>query len=148
SNQLLSKAGVEIAEKATESLEEKFIAKAIPLLGVAASAGINILATYLIGRRAQVYFQRGPEALGDWGENARALTGIDERKISAWLAEATEDAWRLASSRFQNVAGSIMMAGKAGSELLVVGTNKTGGALANLGRRVGRDIPAGARQAR
>ncbi len=126
---LIGKAGAQIAEKATISLEEKFVAKAIPVIGVAASAGINIVSTYLIGRRAQVYFQRGPDALGDWSENARALTGLDERKISAWLAESTENAWRLTSSRMQNMAGSLVVVAKSTGELAVISAGKAGDAL-------------------
>lgn len=134
-NRLISKAGIQIAEKTTIDLEEKLVAKALPVIGVAASAGINIVSTYLIGRRAQAYFQRGPDALGDWGENARALTGLDERKISAWLAESTENAWRLTSSRMQNMAGSMVVVAKSTGELAVVGAGKAGGALTRTGKK-------------
>ncbi len=51
--QALRKAGERIAEKAGERLAQKSITKAIPVLGVAASAGTNILFTYAIGQRAQ-----------------------------------------------------------------------------------------------
>ncbi|MCX6047591.1 MAG: hypothetical protein NT075_21035 [Chloroflexi bacterium] len=134
-NRLISKAGVQIAEKATIDLEEKFITKALPVIGVAASAGINIVSTYLIGRRAQAYFQRGPDALGDWGENARVLTGLDERKIRTWLAEGTENAWRLTNSRMQDMAGSMVVVAKSTGELAVIGAGKAGGALTRTSKK-------------
>ncbi len=138
--QLIGKAGAQIAEKATISLEEKFIAKAIPVIGVAASAGINIVSTYLIGRRAQAYFQRGPDAMGDWSENARAITGLDERKISAWLAESTENAWRLTSNRMQTMAGTMVVVAKSTGELAVIGASKAGGALTRTGKNFRPDV--------
>ncbi|PKL75186.1 MAG: hypothetical protein CVV27_16685 [Candidatus Melainabacteria bacterium HGW-Melainabacteria-1] len=61
------------------------LAKALPLMGIAASAGINAFSTYLIGKRAQVYFQQGPTKLGDWKDSLRAVSGLDERKLMTWL---------------------------------------------------------------
>lgn len=64
-NHLLEKAGEQIAKKATERLARKSVTRAIPVIGVAASGGSNMLTTYIIGQRADAYFSRGPEAVGD-----------------------------------------------------------------------------------
>jgi hypothetical protein len=53
----------------------------LPFFGVAASAAINALTTYLVGKHADAYFRLGPNAMGDWVEIWRALTGIDERAV-------------------------------------------------------------------
>jgi hypothetical protein len=76
-----------VSRKAAERIAQKWAAKAVPAVGMAASASTNVLATYLIGRRAEAFFGRGPEALGDWQDDLRAISGVDERKISGWLAE-------------------------------------------------------------
>jgi hypothetical protein len=89
-NRLLSKAGRDLAERAAERFAGRSVLKAVPFLGIAASAGANALTTYVIGRRAAAYFERGPEAMGDWADNLRALTGVDERRIGGWLAETVE----------------------------------------------------------
>ena len=60
------------------------------MLGVAASAGINVVATYLIARRAQTYYRQDPATLGDREDQVRLLTGVDERKLLAWITESTE----------------------------------------------------------
>ena len=70
-----------LSQKVGELAAQKWMAKAVPAIGMAASASTNVLATYLIGRRAQAYFARGPEALGDWKDNLRAISGVDERKM-------------------------------------------------------------------
>jgi hypothetical protein len=144
-NQALSKAGRRIAEKATERLAQKSVIKAIPVIGVAASAGTNILFTYVIGQRAKAYFSLGPEAVGDWGESIRAVTGVDERIIAGWLTETTERSWRLVSDSAQGAAGMMIVAGKAAGEVVVVGAGKAGEAIAGVGRGVaqGAGVAAG-----
>ncbi|GEM_PF-1990913 len=129
-SQIMSRVGKEIAEKATERLAAKGVAKALPVLGVAASAGVNILSTYVIGKRAQAYFKLGEEAMQDWNESARAITGIDEQKIIAWLTETTEHSWKVASSKLQNLSGAVIVAGKSAGELVVIGASKAGEAVA------------------
>jgi uncharacterized protein (DUF697 family) len=89
-NRLLSKAGRELGELAAERFAGRSVLKAVPFLGIAASAGANALTTYVIGRRAVAYFERGPEAMGDWADNLRALTGVDERRVAGWLADTAE----------------------------------------------------------
>jgi hypothetical protein len=133
-NKLLEKAGEQIAKKATERLAEKSIAKAIPVLGVAASAGSNILSTYIIGQRANAYFSLGPEAVGDWGGSLRALTGVDERVIISWLTETTERSWELAGRGVQNVAGAVIVAGKSVGEVIVISASKVSELLSGAGQ--------------
>lgn len=123
-NQLLRKAGTKIAQEATERLAEKAVLKVIPFLGVAASAGANIISTYVIGHRAQAYFKLGPESMSDWEESMRAITGVDEREVVAWLVETTESSWRLVSSKVQNVAELMSATGKSVGEIIVVGVGK------------------------
>ncbi len=142
-NRLLNKAGQEIAEKASQRLASKAMEKAIPLLGVAASAGVNSISTYIIGRRAQAYFKLGPQAMQDSAASLRAISGIDEQKIAAWLAETTERSWKLASTRLQNISEAVIVAGKSAGELIVVNAAKAGEAISGAHKAV----TAGARTA-
>lgn len=144
-NQALRKAGQRVAEKATERLAQKSVTKAIPVIGVAASAGTNILFTYVIGQRANAYFSLGPESVGDWGESIRAVTGVDERIMAGWLTETTERSWRLVSDSAQSAAGTVIVAGKAAGEVVVVGAGKAGEAIAGASRGVahGAGVAAG-----
>jgi hypothetical protein len=160
-NQAVRKASQRIAEKATERLAQKSVTKAIPVIGVAASAGTNILFTYVIGQRANAYFSLGPEAVGDWGESIRAVTGVDERIIVGWLSETTERSWRLVGDSAQSAVGSVIVAGKSAGEVIVVSADKVGeavagvgrgvakgaGAVVEAGRKVGEGVGAGARKA-
>ncbi len=143
-SQALRKAGERLAEKVGERLAQNSVTKAIPVLGVAASAGTNILFTYAIGQRAQAYFSLGPEAVGDWGENIRALTGVDERIVAGWLTETTERSWQLVSESAQNAAGAVIVAGKSAGEVVVVGAGKAGEAIAGVGQGIASGASAAA----
>lgn len=88
---LINQASRELAGKAAERFAGRTIVKAIPFVGIAVSAGANILMTYMIGRRADAYFQLGPEAVGDWSDSLRAVTGLDERKLAGWLGDVMHD---------------------------------------------------------
>ena len=85
--QLVTRASRKLAEKVAERFAGRAIVKAIPFVGIAVSAGANMVTTYVIGRRADAYFGLGPEAVGDWNESLRAITGVDERKLVNWLGE-------------------------------------------------------------
>jgi hypothetical protein len=141
-NQAVRKAGQRIAEKATERLAQKSVTKAIPVIGVAASAGTNILFTYVIGQRANAYFSLGPEAVGDWGESIRAVTGVDERIIVGWLSETTERSWRLVGDSAQSAVGSVIVAGKSAGEVIVVGAGTAAGAVVGAGKKAGAGVAA------
>ena len=88
---LVNQASRQLAEKAAERFAGRALVKAIPFVGIAVSAAANILMTYMIGRRADAYFQLGPDAVGDWGDTLRAVTGIDERKLAGSLGEVMAD---------------------------------------------------------
>ncbi len=85
---LARRAGQAATLKIGEKFAEKAIIKALPVIGVAASAGTNVLSTYIIGQRADAYFRLGPEAVGSWGDSLRTISGVDERKVTAWLADS------------------------------------------------------------
>jgi hypothetical protein len=124
SSVLLEKAGQQIAEKVTERLAEKAVLKGLPVIGVAASAATNMLFTYIVGRRAEAYFNRGPEAIGDWMDDVRAISGIDERILIDWLAETTERSWGLVSGGVKNAAGAVIVAGRATGEVILVSAKR------------------------
>jgi hypothetical protein len=79
---------IRFGEKVAERAIGKTLVKALPVIGVIASAGTNVLSTYVIGQRADAYFRLGPEAVGSWSDSLRAISGVDERNITRWLAES------------------------------------------------------------
>ena len=119
---LSRKAGETVAIKVGEKLAtrsaQKAFTKALPVVGVIASAGTNVLSTYIIGQRADAYFRLGPEAVGSWGESLRAISGVDERKLAGWLADSGRSAGQVLASG----------AGKVGEVGKVAGGAVTGGA--------------------
>lgn len=84
---LARRAGQAITLKAGEKFAGKAALKAMPVVGMLASAGTNVLSTYVIGQRADAYFRLGPEAVGTWRDSLRTISGLDERRIGGWLAE-------------------------------------------------------------
>lgn len=133
-NQVLTKVGQEIAQKATERLAQRSVVKAIPILGVAASAGSNIASTYIIGQRAQAYFSLGQEAVGEWGESVRAITGVDERRMVRWLSDTTENSWTVVKNSTHDAAQVVLVAGLTASEAVAMGVSKAGGAVIDVGK--------------
>ena len=123
--QVAERAGKQVAIKASERLAQQSIAKAIPVIGVAASSGTNVVTTYVIGRRANAYFSLGPEEMGEWDESIRALTGVDERKMTRWLSETTENSWRKVKGGFEDVTEAVITVGQSTGELVAVGADKT-----------------------
>ncbi|MEZ4659880.1 MAG: DUF697 domain-containing protein [Caldilineaceae bacterium] len=91
--QLMATGGAKLTAEVSERFAEHSALRALPYLGVAASAGVNLLSTYIIGRRAQAYFKLGPQAVGDWAASVRAISGVDERKIMGWLAQTGGQSW-------------------------------------------------------
>ena len=132
----LKKTGQVIAAKASTQLAEKAVAKAIPYLGVAASAGTNAASTYVIGRRAQAYFSLGPEHMDTWQDSLRAVTGINEQEIAQWLSTSTESSWNMLKQGSKNAAGSVIVAGKSTGTAVVVYTQKASNAIANSSSRM------------
>jgi hypothetical protein len=110
--------------------------KAIPVIGVAVSAGANALSTYVIGRRAHAYFSLGEEKMGDWAESLRAISGVDERKIAAWLSDATWQSWDLISPGVKGAAAAVQDArGVTGNFLFDAGRD-----LFSWGKRASQSV--------
>jgi hypothetical protein len=51
------------------------------------SVSAAVISTYIIGERAKQYFD-APGPLESWSDSARALSGLDERKIMTWVSDA------------------------------------------------------------
>ncbi len=105
----LRKVGQRASLKLSEKFAEKSFMKALPVVGVLASAGTNVLSTYIIGQRADAYFRLGPEYMGSWADSLRAVSGVDERKIAVWLSENGKNAG-------QAMAKKSKQAGQAGKK--------------------------------
>lgn len=79
---LAHRAGNNISKRVTARIASKHVTKAVPIVGMAASASTNAAMTYLIGKRAQAYFSLGPQAPEDWRATAAALTGLDKASLA------------------------------------------------------------------
>ena len=79
---LAHRAGKSVSNRVTARVGSKYITKAIPVVGMAASASTNAVMTYVIGNRAQKLFSLGPEAMEDWEASAAALTGLNRELIA------------------------------------------------------------------
>jgi hypothetical protein len=119
---LARKAGQQATIKLGEKLAEKSILKALPIIGVIASAGTNVLSTYIIGQRADAYFRLGPEALTSWQDSLRTITGVDERKITGWLTESRQ----ATGAALTNGAGKVGEVGKTVGVTMVEKTKQAG----------------------
>ncbi len=127
---LAQKAGQRAGVKFGELFAEKSALKALPLLGIAASAGTNALSTYLIGHRADAYFRLGEAGLQSWQNSLRAISGVDEREITRWLAERADASRVVLVSHAQSVGEF----GKAAGENL----SNTTRTVATSGQKAGR----------
>jgi hypothetical protein len=107
STMLARRAGQNIALKTGERFAGRTVLKAIPVVGMIASAGTNVLSTYIIGQRADAYFRLGPDAVGSWADSVRAVSGVDERKIGGWLAESSKTTGAAIADGASKVAGSV-----------------------------------------
>jgi len=106
---------------------------------VAASAGVNVVSTYLIGRRVQAYFSLGEAEMKDWAESLRALTGVDERQIASWLSEAAWQSWGMIGEGVKGIASTIRSAGDTTGNILV----DAGRDLVGWSQRMGQKMWAG-----
>ncbi len=91
SERLANQASRKLAQKVTERFAGRAFVKVIPFVGIAASAGANMVTTYTIGKRAEAYFSLGPNSDRDRDESFRALSGLDERKLVDRLSEVMAD---------------------------------------------------------
>lgn len=133
---LTRRAGQAVSIKMGEKFAEKAFLKALPVIGVFASAGTNVLSTYIIGQRADTYFRLGPEAVGSWGDSLRAISGVDERKIGNWLAESG----KATGTAIVSGADKVGKAGKTAGEAVTTGASKVAGT-------VGSAVSTGANKA-
>ncbi len=138
---LTRRAGQNIALKASEHVASKTILKAIPVVGMIASAGTNVLSTYIIGQRADAYFRLGPEAVGSWSDSLRAISGLDERKIGAWLAESS----KTTGAALAVGASKMGEAGKAAGGAVWVGAGKVAGSVSSGAKIAGDTAQRGGR---
>lgn len=140
---LTRRAGQAIALKAGEVAAGravgKAVLKAIPVVGVLASAGTNVLSTYIIGHRADAYFRLGPEAVGSWADSLRAVTGMDERKVRGWLATGGQ----ATGSTVLVGAEKVGQAGKAAGEALATGAGKVAESTAVGAQKAGQAAQSG-----
>jgi hypothetical protein len=111
---------IRVGEKLVAQSAQKAFAKALPVVGVLASAGTNVLSTYLIGQRADAYFREGPAAVGSWADSLRTISGVDERKLAGWLAENSKSA----GSALAVGAGKVGEAGKVAGDVVSSGTGR------------------------
>lgn len=125
---LTRKLGQQTGLKLGEKFAEKSFLKALPVIGVIASAGTNVLSTYIIGQRADAYFRLGEDGLQSWAESLRAITGVDEREIGQWLSEGGRTTTSL-------LAGGTERASQAGKQagLMVIEQAQKGAALGKKG---------------
>jgi uncharacterized protein (DUF697 family) len=80
---LAHRAGKGISKRVTARLGSKYVVRALPVVGMAASATTNAVMTYAIGKRSQAYFSLGPEAMNDWRASAGALTGLNRKLLAS-----------------------------------------------------------------
>ncbi|MEM7344353.1 MAG: DUF697 domain-containing protein [Chloroflexota bacterium] len=142
---LTKQAGQRITLKVTETVAEKAleksVMKALPVIGVIASAGTNVLSTYLIGQRADAYFRLGPDAMESWSDSVRTVTGVDERKIFGWLA----DSGKATGSAIAAGASKVGAAGKVAGGAVVSGSEKVAGAVSSGAKVAGSTAVTGYR---
>lgn len=154
---LARRAGQSASIKLGEQFAEKAILKALPIIGVIASAGTNVLSTYIIGQRADAYFRLGPETVGSWTDSLRAISGVDERKIGAWLAESGKatgaaiasgveivgEAGKATGAAIASGAEVVGETGKAAGEAVASGAGKVAGAVGSGTKKAGQAAQAG-----
>jgi len=124
-NAIARRTGRRIAVKTGEKFAEKGILKAIPFVGIGASAATNVAMTYAIGVRAKAYFSLGPDEMLDIKTSLRAITGVDGRKLAAGLRNTSKD-----------MPAAIAAAGRSARQL----ANKAGEGVKGAGIAVGTTI--------
>jgi hypothetical protein len=127
-NKLIAKAGSEAAAKITTQLSSKALSKALPVAGIVTSAAVNVVSTYLVGRRAQAYLRADPSLADDWDNALRTLSGVDERELARWLFASLDQAQGGLAASMQRVGGAVSSAGRAvvggTGNLLVAGRDR------------------------
>lgn len=88
--QIGSRVSKDILSKLGQRYAKRWVGKVIPVAGIAAAGGINYVSTYLIGKRAKVYFSEGEGQLGNWQESIQRVTDFDKNQLSQWMQESKE----------------------------------------------------------
>jgi hypothetical protein len=112
-NKLIAKAGSEAAAKVTTRLSSKALSKALPVAGIVTSAAVNVVSTYLVGRRAQAYLRADPTLANDWDNALRTLSGVDERELVRWLLASLDQAQGGLSASLHRIGGAVGLAGRS-----------------------------------
>lgn len=146
-NRILSRASREATERISARIVGKSVTKAIPLLGLGASAATNSLSTYVVGKRAQAYFKLGPDAVGSWMESLRALSGVDERTIAGTVRDVMAESWRVLNDSAAPAALSVGRfvgrgLGRAGALALGAGSSGVSKAAQLLSKKPNNDTEA------
>ena len=131
---------VKVGEKLAATTAQKTFTKALPVVGVIASAGTNVLSTYIIGQRADAYFRLGPDAVGSWSDSLRAVTGVDERRVLSWLTVGGKSAGSALAAGATKVGEVSKVAGGAVANGVSTGAEKVGEA----GKAAGQVVAVGA----
>lgn len=107
-NWLAFGAGRRVGAEIGERYARRGVVRLLPLAGVAGSASLNALMTYLVGVRAHAYFSLEPDQIRDWHDSVRAIIGLDERKFSQRLREwsALQFGWGAAQSAGRSLIAS------------------------------------------
>lgn len=124
-NILMGKVGKEVSVKLTERYAQKWLSNALPFIGIAASSSTNALSTYLIAERAKAYFKDGPDAVTDWRDSLRRVSGVDERKIGNWVSESSNKTWQAVTDVTQATTDALSTASQATGQAVATGVSKT-----------------------
>lgn len=143
---LLTTAGSQLTGKLAARVTRNWMARALPIIGVAASASTNALSTYIVGQRARAYFSRGPEAVGEWADTLRLITGVDERKVAGWLAERSVEARDTvggaamsASAALDTVKALMQQSAAEAGDRLARGVRSASRTIGQAGARAGKE---------
>jgi hypothetical protein len=116
-NKLVVKAGGELAAKASLKISSEFtskaLSKAIPIAGIMTSAAVNVVSTYLVGRRAQAYLRADPTLADTWDDALRTLSGVDERELARWLLASLDQAQGGLAQSARWLGGAVGSAGRS-----------------------------------
>jgi|GEM_PF-1351344 len=117
--QTLDAVGSRVAQLANQGLARRVVSRAIPVLSVASSAGMNVALTYLVGRRTLALCGEQDLENMSWADTARMLTGVDERKLANWARESAIHAWALLAERLETLGGRAVSIVRRAGDLVV-----------------------------
>lgn len=90
---VVQRAGKSIANRLGARFASKYLAKALPVIGMLFSASTNAAMTHAIGRRAQAYFSLPASEAHNWQTAAAALTGIN-RQTGSTAVDRVKALWQ------------------------------------------------------